>query len=102
VMLYAHRGATAEDVDQIAQRYRSVVHDRAHVLTKQEALDANLFGPVDPRVKPMIGDVIVMARGRVTIVNSNAQTEGARHMPGVHGSHTEMERRIPLIMDVAD
>lgn len=102
LMLYAHRGADSSEVSQIAQRWKSVLADQAHVFTKQEALDMNLFGPVDPRVKPMIGDVIVMAHHRVTIVNSHAQTEGARHMPGVHGSHTEIERRIPLIMDVAE
>lgn len=102
LMLYAHRGADSSEIAQIAQRWKSVLGDRAHIFTQQEALDTNLFGPVDPRVKPMIGDVIVMAHHRATIVNSKAQTEGARHMPGVHGSHTEMERRIPLIMDVVE
>lgn len=98
LMVYAKVG---EDVDELAERWKSELGERAHVFTKNEAISAGLFGHVSPRIRPMIGDLIVMANGQTTLVDSRTQSEGAMSMPGVHGSWTEQESRIPLLIDLS-
>lgn len=94
------RQSSEQAARRMADRWRERLGESAIVLTKSEAIDRRLFGPVDPRVEPMIGDVVVLAAHRVTIVDSRTEKPGAMAMPGVHGSHTEMERRIPLLVDL--
>lgn len=60
-----------------------------------------VYGPVEARVEPMIGDVIVSAAKAVTIVDSRTQAEKAMHLPSVHGSLTMLESDIPCLIDVA-
>lgn len=98
VMVYAEEET---DTEELADRWRAALDGRARVLTRQEAVRAGLFGPVAERIRPMIGDLVVMADGNTTIVDSRVQSEGAMSMPGVHGSWTEMESRIPLLVDVS-
>ncbi|MCI1984192.1 MAG: alkaline phosphatase family protein [Bifidobacteriaceae bacterium] len=91
------------DVDpaSVAGRWANYFGERARVLLRSEAVAAGLFGPVDDRILPMIGDVIVTAAARLTIVDSRIQNAGARAMPAVHGSATMAEQEIPLLIDVA-
>ena len=98
VMLYAEQGENPED---IATRWRSVLEDRAQVRTRSQAMDEGVYGPVEARVEPMIGDVIVSAAKVVTIVASRTQAETALHLPSVHGSLTMLESDIPCLIDVA-
>lgn len=96
VMLYAD-----DDPDDVAARWRDVLGDRALVRTKAQAMHDGLFGVVDPRVEPMLGDVIVQASGEVTIVDSRTQADKATRLPSVHGSQTMQEMDIPCIIDIA-
>ena len=98
LMLYAERG---EDPDSIARRWRDRLEDRALVRTRREAIADGLFGPVDPRVEPMLGDVIVQAAGAVTLVDTRIQSDKATRLPSVHGSQTMLEMDIPCLIDVA-
>lgn len=98
VMVYAEPG---EDTDELAHRWTAALDGRARVYSRQQAIDNGLFGPVEERIRPMIGDLVVMANGNTTVVDSRVQSEGAMSMPGVHGSWTEMESRIPLLVDVS-
>ena len=68
---------------------------------RDEAVDQGMFGVVEPRVRPMLGDVLVSAAGRATFVDSRIQTDKATHLPGVHGSQTALEMDIPCLIDVA-
>ncbi|WEV46123.1 alkaline phosphatase family protein [Bifidobacterium sp. ESL0690] len=97
-MLYAEPGA---DIDAIVKRWREELADRAQVFTRDVAIEHGLYGDVEARVKPLIGDVIVCAKGNATIVDSRAQSEGAMGLLGVHGSLTHLEREIPCLIDVA-
>ena len=93
VMLYAEQGENPED---IATRWRSVLEDRAQVRTRSQAMDEGVYGPVEARVEPMIGDVIVSAAKAVTIVDSRTQAEKAMHLPSVHHArirHSLLDRR---------
>ena len=98
VMLYAENGANPES---IAARWRATLGQHAVVRTRSEAIDEGMFGVVDQRVIPMIGDVLVTATQRVTIVDSRIQTDKATRLPSVHGSLSSMELDIPCLVDVA-
>ncbi|MBT1162336.1 MULTISPECIES: alkaline phosphatase family protein [Bifidobacterium] len=98
LMLYAQDG---EHPTGIAARWRNRLGDLALVRTKDEAIGQGLFGPVDDRIRPMLGDVIVSARQAVTIVDSRIQSDKAMQLPSVHGSHSWLESDIPCLIDVA-
>ncbi|MDF7664802.1 nucleotide pyrophosphatase/phosphodiesterase family protein [Bifidobacterium sp. ESL0745] len=97
-MLYTQPGA---DVDVMAVRWREELADRAEIFTRDEAIKRGLYGSVEARVRPLIGDVIVCAKGNATIVDSRTHSEGAMGLLGVHGSLTRLEREIPCLIDVA-
>lgn len=98
LMLYAEEGERAA---AIAGRWRERLGELALVRTRDEAVAQGLFGPIDPRVEPMIGDVIVSAAQAVTIVDSRIQSDVATRLPSVHGSQTALESDIPCLIDVA-
>ncbi|PLS24518.1 alkaline phosphatase family protein [Bifidobacterium imperatoris] len=98
LMLYAEAG---EDPEDIAARWRDRLGESALVRTQTQALNDGLFGPMDERIKPMIGDVIVQAAGAATFVDSRTQNDKATHLPSVHGSQTQLEMDIPCLIDVA-
>ncbi|MBT1181848.1 alkaline phosphatase family protein [Bifidobacterium sp. CP2] len=98
LMLYAERGADPVD---IAARWRNRLDGLALVRTKDEAIADGLFGPVDGRVEPMLGDVIVQAMHDVTLVDSRTQSDKATRLPSVHGSQTMLEMDIPCLIDMA-
>lgn len=98
VMLYAEQGQSAED---IATRWREELGDRALVRTKSEAISAGAYGRVDPRVEPVLGDVLVSAGGQLTIVDSRVQSDKATRLPSVHGSLSVLESDIPCLIDLA-
>jgi predicted AlkP superfamily pyrophosphatase or phosphodiesterase len=86
------------DPEAIAQRWRTRLGPSAWVLTQAEAGAAGLFGPsLDPRVAPIVGDVVVAAAGTTTIVDSRWAAPAALAMIGHHGSLTAQEMEIPLI-----
>ncbi|WP_169275517.1 alkaline phosphatase family protein [Bifidobacterium moraviense] len=98
LMLYAADGVDPAD---IVARWRNRLEDRALVRSVDEAVRDGVYGPVDPRVRPMIGDVLVQASGAVTIVDSRIQNDKATHLPSVHGSQTRLEMDIPCLVDLA-
>ena len=98
LMLYAEPDC---DPNDIARRWRDRLGDAALVRTRDEAIDQGMFGVVEPRVRPMLGDVLVSAAGRATFVDSRIQTDKATRLPGVHGSQTALEMDIPCLIDVA-
>ena len=97
VMLYAQADMSAEE---LAERWTAFLGERALVRTKAQAIAQGVFGEVDERVLPMIGDVLVQATGAVTIVDSRIQNEKAMSLPSVHGSQTRLEMDIPCLIDV--
>ncbi len=67
------------------------------MLTGDDAVAAGLFGPVSAHVRPLIGDLVVAATGRATVVDSRTQTPASLRLVGVHGSLTPAELRVPLL-----
>jgi len=89
------------DPAEVAKRWSGVLGDAAVVTTRAEAMESGWFGPVADHVLPSIGDVVVAMTGRATVVDSRLHTPQARALPGVHGSLTETEMHVPLLVAVA-
>lgn len=91
--LYASDGAA----ERVASRWRDAESDRSWVVTREEAIDAGLFGPVHPEVVPRIGDVLVAARSTVAYYDDRLADKKPQRMVGQHGSLTDQERIVPLV-----
>lgn len=83
--------------DAVASRWRTVLSDRAWVYTRDEAIDAGLFGHVLDDVRPRIGDVLVAMRGSWAALSRTFPEEFA--LVGMHGSLTPEETQVPLLID---
>lgn len=91
--LYAEPGQEAA----VLARWRASEEKRAWVFSRDEAIDAGLFGAVAPEVAPRIGDVLVAARGLIAYYDDRVVDKSAQRMVGQHGSLTSAERIVPLI-----
>ena len=92
--LYAVDGA----VPDVVAAYRARLGADALVLTRDEAIARGWFGPVEDRVLPRIGDVVVATTGPVALVASVRSPQEAA-LIGVHGSLSADEMAIPLLVD---
>lgn len=97
LQLYLEPGLPASAADELAESWRSIEGDRVWVSTKAEAIADGIFGEVDERALPRIGDVIVAARKLVAYYDSRDITMAGRSMLGQHGSLSDEEMRIPLV-----
>lgn len=92
--LYAEDG----EAPHVHARWQQAESSRSWVMTRAEAIDAGLFGPVvDDEVRPRIGDVLVAARAAVAYYDDRVADKGSQRMIGQHGSLTDEERTVPLI-----
>ncbi|MBX9246875.1 alkaline phosphatase family protein [Actinotalea ferrariae] len=89
------RPGTAEAV---AERWRATLGDAALVALRDEAVAAGWFGPVAEHVLPMLGDVVVAARGVAGVTDSRTQTPHSLTLRGMHGSFTPGEMLVPLVV----
>ncbi len=91
--VYCRGGA----VDDVAATWRSVLGDRATVLTRGEAIARGWFGPVDSNVRLRLGDVVVAAHDSWALMSSR---DFAYEMTliGLHGSLTPREMHIPILI----
>jgi hypothetical protein len=92
--LYCRSGA----VDDVLATWRSVLEDRALVLSREAALERGWFGKLDPTVRPRLGDVVVACH-RDTAVMSSKDFPYECRLVGLHGSLTSAEMLIPLLVD---
>ncbi len=90
---------TAGATDEVAARWRERCGSRAWVVTRDQAEQRGWFGPLDPRVRPRIGDVLIAARGTFAVLASRQFAVETR-MRGFHGSLTPQEMHVPLLIDL--
>ncbi|WP_350349958.1 nucleotide pyrophosphatase/phosphodiesterase family protein [Agromyces sp. G08B096] len=95
--LYLEPGLEASDRAAVAERWRAAEGERAWVLTRDEAIQAGLFGTVDDEVRPRIADVLVAARAGIAYYDARESDRSAETMVGQHGSLTDEESRVPLL-----
>jgi predicted AlkP superfamily pyrophosphatase or phosphodiesterase len=91
--VYCRKGAGAD----VAAGWRAVLGDRAEVVTRDDAVARGWFGEVSAVVLPRIGDVVVAARGRFSVVSSATFPYETR-LVGLHGSLTSAEMLIPVLV----
>lgn len=91
--VYARPGAAAE----VLASWRGVLGDAAWVVSREEAIAQNWFGPVSASMVPRIGDVVAAARGATAIIRPDAEPT-ISVMPGQHGSLSSAEQLVPLLV----
>lgn len=94
--VYARPGATAD----VLATWQATLGDSAWTVSRDEAIAAGWFGPVDPPVAARIGDVVAAARSQWAVVATVAEPRESR-LIGMHGSLTPSEQRVPLLTYVA-
>lgn len=92
--IYTQAGA---EVD-VRNAWKNVLGERALVLSGEQAISRGYFGPVDPRVRGRIGDVMVVCHDDFAVVDSAHESPAALALIGHHGSTTERELNIPLLV----
>lgn len=92
--LYCSGGA----VDDVVATWSAVLGERAEVMTRSAAIARGWFGPVSSLVMPRLGDVVVACRSDHAILSTRDFPYEAG-LVGLHGSLTEDEMLIPLVVD---
>jgi hypothetical protein len=90
--LYTVPGAA----DDVLQAWRDIVGDRAWVLSRDEAVGAGWFGPVEPWLAGRIGDVVVAPAGPAAVVATQSEVLESS-LIGMHGSLTSADQLVPLL-----
>jgi hypothetical protein len=90
--VYAAPGAAAD----VLAAWRETLGERAWVVSRDEAIDAGWFGPVDPRFTARIGDVVAAPAGPWAIVASKAERLESS-LIGMHGSLTPGDQFVPML-----
>lgn len=67
------------------------------VLSREQAIAAGWFGPVEDAVADRIGDVVAIATGAGSVIASRAEPAFVAKMIGMHGSLSEDELLVPLL-----
>jgi hypothetical protein len=95
--LYLEPHLTPADRAALALRWHEAFGNRAWILTRDEAVAHGYFGSVREAVLPRIGDLIVLAREGIALIDGRRVQRAAFEMVGQHGSLTRAERDIPLL-----
>ena len=84
---------------EVAARWRDRLGSLALVVERAEIEAAGWFGPVADHVRPVLGDVVVLALGRAAFADSRTQTPHSLTLVGMHGSVTPGEMLVPLFVE---
>jgi hypothetical protein len=91
--LHTAPGATPDVLDT----WRGVLDGRASVLSRDEAIATDLFGPVPADHAARIGDVVVIGQGPTVVLATAHEPETVSKLVAFHGSTSAVETAIPLI-----
>lgn len=85
-------------LEDVLAGWRDILGDRAWVVSRDEAIGAGWFGGrVTDDVRPRIGDVVAAARGSSGLLRKAVEPIESS-LVGQHGSLTEAELRVPLLL----
>ncbi|AQP44338.1 alkaline phosphatase family protein [Tessaracoccus flavus] len=91
------RHVYGEDPRALAWAWESVLGERAHVLRREDAIDAGWFGAqVSGMSAARIGDVVAAMTGDFALMSHG--TPGEFSLVGMHGSLTAAEMEVPLLI----
>lgn len=92
--VYAIDGA----VDDVADAWRDLLGDDAHVAPREQVLTEHWYGPrTADRTAARIGDLVVVAKDRAVLTRPAAEP-GESRMLGHHGGWTADELLVPLLI----
>ncbi|MGH4009525.1 MAG: alkaline phosphatase family protein [Pseudonocardiaceae bacterium] len=92
--VYTEPGAA----DDVLMTWRELIGDRAWIVTRDEAIAQEWFGPVvEDRIRDRIGDIVVAARTDFGVMRSVVEARASR-LIGHHGSLTAAEQLVPLLV----
>lgn len=91
--VYCRPGAEGAVLDAWQER----LGDVAWVLSREQAIDEGLFGPVLERVLPRIGEVVVAMHAPAGVFDTRVMTPRVAALVGHHGSLTAAEQLVPFI-----
>lgn len=83
--------------EKVAQRWQQVLAERALVRTREQAEAEGWFGPLGQRTREHFGDVLVAMLDDWAVMTRSLPRE--MHLVGQHGSLTEAEMVVPLLVD---
>lgn len=89
-----------DDAAGVHKRWSEYLGDAAWIVTKNELVSSGVLGPTSNFASSIMGDVWAFSKDRNVIVDSRSQTPTAIGLIGVHGSLTEQEMEIPLVVEV--
>ncbi len=92
--LHTEPGA-AHDVQA---RWGEVLDGWAGVYSREQAVATGMFGPVDPRHRARIGDVVVVCTGDAAVLATAHEPPESARLIGFHGAATAAETAIPLLV----
>lgn len=83
--------------EEVRARWQDRLEERAWVLRRSEAISTGLFGQMTPGKAEVVGDLVVIARDELAVLDSRSQTPASMRLVGMHGSLTSAEMRLPLL-----
>ena len=86
--------------DDVLATWRSVLGDRARVLTREEVVAEGLFGPVPPEHLGRIGEIVAVCRDRAVLLAGGWEPPSVGRLIAYHGSTTAAEMTVPLLISV--
>jgi hypothetical protein len=96
VHVHARPGATSD----VLAAWRTTLGADFWVLSRDEAIETGLYGPVLEHAYHRIGDVVALASDTSAVVDSRVMSPGLLALVGLHGSVTEDELVVPLLTSV--
>ncbi len=94
--VYAAEGAAADVLDV----WRERLTGKAWVMSRDEAIAAGIFGPVEAGLADRIGDVVAVPYADLAIVATAAEPAESA-LVGMHGSLVSAEQLVPLLTHLA-
>lgn len=92
--VWCRPGAAAD----VAVTWREELGEDALVLTREEAVEAGWFGPVREGVAGRVGDLVVAMLEDATVLDSSLLRPEVLRLRGHHGSVTDAETAVPLLV----
>lgn len=97
VHLYLEPDTNETHREALIAAWRRRFGERIWAFTREQAVNAGLFGAVRSEVAPRIGDVMIAARDTLALYDTRRVRPASLEVVGQHGSLTKAEREIPLL-----
>ncbi len=91
--VYVRPGTALEVADHWARELQGI----ARVVVREDLIAEGYFGAVAEHISHRIGDVVVLCEGTNTLVSSTVDSK-VSSLTGQHGSITEHEMKVPLVV----